>query len=328
MAKVAGVSISTVSNALNDVDVLHPDTKAHIIEVAKQLNYVPNINGKLLKSGKTKMIGFFTTSISGPYFYKLVETMALECEKLGYNLNIFVTSDKNFILASVLGKRVDGLIIFEENYFSDQEINILKNSKINAVFLDRLVEDQTISSFIFDSFAGGYQATEYLIEMGHKKIGFISGVDNTYDGLQRKQGYKIAMEKHQLSLDEALVLKGDFEEKTSYESVATFLENHPEKVPDAFVAANDVSAIGCMNALKDAGLRVPEDVSVLGFDDIDISKYYQPKLTTMRNPIERQGELAIQQLIKQMEKQEPGQAVCLEGELMIRESCQAKIKTE
>ena len=164
--------------------------------------------------------------------------------------------------------------------------------------------------------------------MGHQKIGFISGFDYTYDGLQRKQGYRMAMEKYQLVIDEALILRGDFEEKTAYDSVSTFLKEAPDKVPDAFVAANDVSAIGCMNALKDAGLRVPEDVSVLGFDDIDISKYYQPKLTTMKNPIERQGELAIRQLINQMEQQAPGKAVCLEGELMIRESCQVKLKTE
>lgn len=102
VAREAGVSISTVSNALNDVDVLNPETKSHVLKVAKRLNYVPNLNGKLLRNGKTKMLGFFTTSVSGPYFYKLVESMSRECDRLGYGLNVFVTKDKQVIMSNIL----------------------------------------------------------------------------------------------------------------------------------------------------------------------------------------------------------------------------------
>lgn len=122
VAREAGVSISTVSNALNDVDVLNPVTKQHVLDVAKRLNYVPNLNGKLLKSGKTKMLGFFTTSVSGPYFYILVDTMSRECEKRGYGLNVFVTKDKKTIMSNILGGRVDGVIIFEEERIAEKSL--------------------------------------------------------------------------------------------------------------------------------------------------------------------------------------------------------------
>src|SRR5690606_42035809 len=122
VAREAGVSISTVSNALNDVDVLNPVTKQHVLDVAKRLNYVPNLNGKLLKSGKTKMLGFFTTSVSGPYFYILVDTMSRECEKRGYGLNVFVTKDKKTIMSNIIGGRVEDVIIFEDEQIDNNVI--------------------------------------------------------------------------------------------------------------------------------------------------------------------------------------------------------------
>ncbi|WMT41168.1 LacI family DNA-binding transcriptional regulator [Paenibacillus sp. D2_2] len=152
VAREAGVSISTVSNALNDVDVLTPETKSHVLKVAKRMNYVPNLNGKLLKTGKTKMLGFFTTSVTGPYFYILVESMARECERLGYGLNVFVTKDKQVIMSNILGRRVDGVVIYEELKIDENDIVSMEKDKIKAVFLDRVIENETMGSVIFDSY--------------------------------------------------------------------------------------------------------------------------------------------------------------------------------
>ena len=129
VAREAGVSISTVSNALNGVDVLNPETKSHVLKVAERLNYVPNLNGKLLKSGQTKMLGFFTTSVSGPYFYKLVESMSRECDRLGYGLNVFVTKDKQVIMSNIMGRRVDGVIIYEELRIDEQDILSMQKTR-------------------------------------------------------------------------------------------------------------------------------------------------------------------------------------------------------
>jgi LacI family purine nucleotide synthesis repressor len=325
VAKEAGVSISTVSNALNDVDVLTPATKAHILAVAERLNYVPNLNGKLLKSGESKMLGFFTTSVSGPYFYVLVEAMARECEKLGYGLNIVVAKDKQVILSNILGRRVDGVIIFEDWRIDEKDVATMEKEKVNAVFLDRVMKKDTMGSVIFDSYASGYEATKYLISLGHKKIAYVSGVDTMYDSVQRKKGYLAALKEHQLEMDESYILQGYFEEEGTYNAVKSFIHMHPGKLPDAFLAGNDLSAIGCIKALKSEGYQVPEDISVMGFDDIEIAKYFSPPLTTVKNQIARQGILAIDQLVRMIQKKEEGQIQKLPSEIIVRHSCNVKI---
>lgn len=325
VAREAGVSISTVSNALNDVDVLNPETKSHVLKVAKRLNYVPNLNGKLLRNGKTKMLGFFTTSVSGPYFYKLVESMSRECDRLGYGLNVFVTKDKQVIMSNILGRRVDGVIIYEELRIDEEEIAAMVKDKIKAVFLDRPLKNDTMGSVIFDSFEAGFEATKYLISLGHKKIAYISGVDEMYDSVQRREGYLVALRQYQLPTHEEYIIQGYFEEESTYNAIKSFLHYSPDKIPDAFLAGNDLSAIGCIQALKSHGYEVPLDVSVMGFDDIDIAQYFSPPLTTVRNQIARQGILAINHLVRMIQKKEQGEMMKLAGELVVRGSSQVKI---
>jgi LacI family purine nucleotide synthesis repressor len=325
VAREAGVSISTVSNALNDVDVLNPETKSHVLKVAKRLNYVPNLNGKLLRNGETKMLGFFTTSVAGPYFYKLVESMSRECDRLGYGLNVFVTKDKQVIMSNILGRRVDGVIIYEELRIDEDEIVAMSKDKIKAVFLDRALKNETMGSVIFDSFEAGYEATKYLISLGHKKIAYISGVEEMFDSVQRREGYLAALRQYQLPTNEEYIIQGYFEEESTYNAIKSFLHISPDKIPDAFLAGNDLSAIGCIQALKSLGYEVPLDISVMGFDDIDIAQYFSPPLTTVRNQIARQGILAINHLVRMIQKKEQGSVQKLAGELVVRGSSQVKI---
>ncbi|MEK3732608.1 MULTISPECIES: LacI family DNA-binding transcriptional regulator [Paenibacillus] len=325
VAREAGVSISTVSNALNDVDVLNPETKSHVLEVAKRLNYVPNLNGKLLKSGTTKMLGFFTTSVAGPYFYTLVESMSRECDRLGYGLNVFVTTDKQIIMSNILGGRVDGVVIFEELRIDDQDIAAMEKNKVKAVFLDRVIRSEGMGSVIFDSYEAGYEATRYLISLGHRKIAYISGVDTMFDSVQRKEGYLAALREAQFPVDEDYILQGYFEEEGSYNAVKSFIHNHPGKLPDAFLAGNDLSAIGCIRALKSLGYDVPNDISVVGFDDIDIAQYFSPPLTTVRNQIARQGMLVVNHLVRMIQNKEQGKVEKLAGELIVRGSSHIKL---
>lgn len=325
VAREAGVSISTVSNALNDVDVLNPQTKSHVLEVARRLNYVPNLNGKQLKSGTTKMLGFFTTSVSGPYFYKLVEAMSRQCDRLGYGLNVFVTKDKQVVMSNILGRRVDGVIIYEELGIDAQDIAAMKKDKIKAVFLDRVLEDEGMGSIIFDSYESGYEATKYLIGLGHKRIAYISGVDTMFDSVERREGYLAALRQYELPVDEDYFIQGYFEEDSTYSAIKSFVRLHPEKLPDAFLAGNDLSAMGCIQALKSCGYDVPQDVSVVGFDDIDIAPYYSPPLTTIRNQIAKQGMLAIDHLVHMIQEKEQGAMQKLQGELIVRGSSHVKM---
>lgn len=325
VAREAGVSISTVSNALNDVDVLNPETKSHILDVAKRLNYVPNINGKLLKSGKSKMLGFFTTSVSGPYFYTLVETMSRECDRHGYGLNIFVTKDKQVIMSNILGGRVDGVIVYEELRIDENDIAIMEQNNIKAVFLDREIQNENMGSIIFDSYVDAYEATKYLISLGHKNIAYIAGVETMFDSEQRKSGYLAALRDYGLKADEDYILQGYFEEEGSYGAVKSFVNVHGSKLPDAFLAGNDLSAIGAMRALKSLGYEIPQDTSVVGFDDIDIAQYFSPSLTTVRNQIARQGILVVNHLIRMIQEKEEGRHEKLPGELIVRGSTQIKM---
>lgn len=317
VAKASGYSISTVSNAINNVDVIKPKTKEHILKVAKELNYVPNINGKLLKAKESKMLGFFTSSVSGPYFYKLVETMAKQAELQGYGLNIFVTSNRDKLLNNIIGGNVDGVVIFEDKWIDEDIISTMQQLSIKSVFLDRELETDTMTSVIFDSYQAGYDATKYLLNLGNRKIVYIDGVISMYDNIERRRGFQDAMTEAGLLSKE--IIQGFFEESASYLSTKHYLQG---ATPDAFLAANDLSAIGAIKAVESAGLSVPQDIQVMGFDDIDIAEYYQPALTTVGNPIARQGVLAIEKLLAMLNQETTVEGTKLEGKLIIRNSTQ------
>ncbi|MDE1549693.1 LacI family DNA-binding transcriptional regulator [Jeotgalibaca caeni] len=321
VAREAGVSISTVSNALNNVDVLTPETKEQVLATAKSLNYFPNLRGKLLKSGKSNMIGFFTSSVNGPYFYALIESMSRECEKQGYGLNVFVTKNKDVVLNNIFGGMIDGTIIFEQDLMTDQDVNIIDKEGIATIFLDREIKSKRIGSVVFDSYTAGFEATKYLIDLGHKKIAFISGFEEMYDSRQRKAGYLDAMEQFGLEVKPHYILEGLFEEESAYKAVKAFYKKYKFDFPDGFLAGNDLSAIGCIKALTSDGWKVPKDISVMGFDDIEIAEYYKPALTTVRNPISRQGILAIRHLLDIMTQQSEGEIHRLPGTIIGRDSC-------
>lgn len=320
VAKEAGVSISTVSNALNDVDVLTPETKKHVLEVAKKMNYIPDLRGKNLKAQKTKMIGFFTTSVSGAYFHLLVESMARECERNGYGLNIFVSKDKRVITNNLFGGSIDGAVLFSYGFIEETEMELIKNRKIKTVFLDREIKDETIGSALFDSFNAGYEAASYLINLGHRKIVYIEGSGDTYGNTQRKLGYLTALEDHGIRMNPDYIIRGFYEKEGGYNAVKSYIRQFPGDIPDAFLAANDLSAIGCMDALESEGLRVPKDVSVMGFDDIEIAEYHKPSLSTVRNPIARQGVLAVQNVVEMIDETDKGKIHKLQSKIIGRDS--------
>jgi DNA-binding LacI/PurR family transcriptional regulator len=202
---------------------------------------------------------------------------------------------------------------------------MMEKEQVRAVFLDRVIKKDTMGSVIFDSYVAGYEATKYLISLGHKKIAYISGFTTMYDSVQRQEGYVAALKEHQLEIKGNYILQGYFEEEGSYNAVKSFIHLYPDKLPDAFLAGNDVSAIGCIKALKSEGYQIPEDISVMGFDDIELAKYFSPPLTTVRNQIARQGILAIHHLVQMIQKNEEGKIQKLSGEIIVRHSSNVKI---
>jgi len=319
VAKKANVSISTVSNALNNVNVLHPDTKAHILEIAKEMNYIPNLHGRNLKSTSTKVLGLFVRSIKGPYYGTLIDSISTECDKYGYDLNVFITKNEGATINNILGRSVSGAIIFNE-WISHESLVLLERSGIPLVFLDREKVDENISSVIFASYEGGKTATQYLVNLGHKKISYIHGVKDLYDDKERFRGFKEVLDENGYFYYKNNCLVGNFEEDVTFYEVQRFIRNATE-LPDAFFAANDLSAVGCIKALQSEGYSVPKDISVIGFDDIEISSYFNNGMTTIRNPIVKQGKLAVDRLLGIIHNKQRGQLDRLEGKMVIRNSC-------
>jgi LacI family purine nucleotide synthesis repressor len=320
VAKEAGVAISTVSNALNGSMLVNDETRAKILAVAEKMNYVPNLNGRFLKSGKTNMLGFITSSVRGQYFTILADAMCRECDRLGYAMNIIVTRDKSVIMNHILGKAFDGIFIFEGERISDSELDLIEQNDIKTVFLDRNYVSPNVGSVIFNSYKAGYEAARYLINLGHKRIFFIAGADDVYDSNERKHGYMDAMKEYNIPVSDNYIISGMFEEMITYNSVTALMRIQERVVPDAFLAGNDLSAIGCMKALHAMGYNIPDDISVVGFDDIEIAEYFTPSLTTVRNPIDKQGAAAVKMMVKMITENQEGKSEVLNCELIPRNS--------
>jgi DNA-binding LacI/PurR family transcriptional regulator len=283
------------------------------------MNYIPNLNGKNLKSSATKVLGLFITSMQGPYYGVLTDSIYKECEKYGYELQVFISKNDKNILSNILGKRVDGAIVLND-LISEKHLTTLEKTKIPVVFLDREKVSETIASVVFDSYKGGQSVARYLINLGHKRIGYIQGYENIYDDIERFRGFRDTLKEAGLTFSEDHRLIGYFEEEASFNAVKAYIKSG-KILPDAFFASNDLSAIGCIKAIKSEGLLVPDDISVIGFDDIDISEFYEPPITTVNNPIVRQGKLAVDSLIGIIQGKEEGKLEKLEGTLIVRKSC-------
>src|SRR5699024_5155604 len=180
--------------------------------------------------------------------------------------------------SDLLGGSVDAAIIFSYEYIKEKEIELINNQNIKTVFFDREVHNKNMGSILFDSYNSGYEATSYLLNLGHKKIVYISGRGSTYDSEERKKGYLTALKEYGVEPKSEYIIRGFYEKEAGYNAVRSFINQHPREIPDAFLAGNDLSAIGAIEALEAEGLRVPKDISVMGFDDIEIAQYYNPKL--------------------------------------------------
>lgn len=318
VAREAGVSISTVSNALNDVDVLNPDTKQHILDVAKRLHYIPNINGRNLKAQATNVIGLFVNAIGGPYYSTLAQSIYRGCQQYGYELNVFLSDKADNMMFNILGKRVDGAIILNE-FIRQEQVKLLQENEIPTVFIDREAQGPHMSSVIFDSFHEGEQAARYLLELGHQRFAFIKGVEDNYDAIERQRGFESVLRQAGIELKEDYMLKGDFERRAAYNSIKDFLEIG-KPLPDAIFATNDESAIGAMEALLEEGVKVPEQVSIIGCDDIELAQRVRPSMTTIRTSFEKQGVQAVEQLIRLIQEHAVGEIEILYGRIIPRES--------
>ncbi len=326
VAKEAGVAISTVSNVLNNVDIVSPETKKRVLETVERLKYVPNMNAKFLKSNKKNTIGLFLSSIQGDYYRMLMQAVHLQCKLKNYLLNIYISNENTSeeIYSMIISSGVEGAIVLNER-LSDEYIDRLSKAKMPIVFIDREIAGSHMSSVIIDNAEGTNIALEYLIKQGHRRIGFLHGIYN-YDDDTRYKAYLNVLNKYGLPMDENIILRGYFEELLAYSEMRVMLLKGVE-LPDAFFCANDEMAWGCIRALTEVGIRVPDQVSVIGFDDHSSSKYFTPPVTTVRSPVTELGNASALELFRLIheEGQGIGNITRLSPNLVIRDSCKLKI---
>ena len=326
VAKEAGVAISTVSNVLNNVDVVSEETRRKVLEAAEKLHYVPNMNAKFLKSNKKNTIGLFLSSIQGDFYKDLMQAVHLQCKIKGYQLNIYISNENTSeeIYSMIISSGVEGAIVLNE-HLSYEYIDRLSLTHMPIVFIDREYSGEQMSSVIIDSTEGAALAMEYLIKQGHRRIGYFHGIYN-YDDECRYKAYENVLRKYNLPLDESIVLRAYFEETLAYSEMRVLLLKGT-KLPEAFFCANDEMAWGCIRALTEAGLKVPDDVSIVGFDDNAVAKYNSPSITTVHSPVAELGTYSTTELLRLLQSEEvvQGGVFRLSPTLVIRDSCKLRI---
>jgi DNA-binding LacI/PurR family transcriptional regulator len=326
VAKEAGVAISTVSNVLNQVNIVSEEKKQRVLAAVEKLKYVPNMNAKFLKSNKKNTIGLFLSSIQGDFYRMLIQAVHLQCRLKGYLLNIYISNENTSdeIYSMIMSSGVEGAIVFNERLHNEY-IDRIALTKMPIVFIDREYAGERMSSVIIDNAEGATIAMEYLIKQGHRRIGYIHGIYNN-DDEARYEAFSNVLKKYGLSIDENIILRGYFEETLAYSEMRVMLLKGIE-VPDAFFCANDEMAWGCIRALNEAGHKVPEDVCVIGFDDIMLSAYYSPALTTIHSPVTELGSVSATELFRIMGQEEHGKGriTRLSPSLIVRDSCTVRL---
>ncbi|MFN3135343.1 MAG: LacI family DNA-binding transcriptional regulator [Candidatus Kryptonium sp.] len=325
VAKKAGVSISTVSYVLNNKGKVSEATRERVLQIAQELNYIPNTFAKGLKKKQYELVALIVHEIKGPFYDSIVRGIQDVLHSFGYNLLIFCTlenrrEDINKFLRTGI---VNGFLVLTPAVKTDDILKWAHQFKI--VTLDRIVNDNRIKSVRINNEKGAYEVVKYLNNLGHKKIGFMKGSKDSLDARERFRGFSHAMHDLKLEIDQSLIFEGDFTEESGYKIMKNFIKKNKKKnFPTALFCANDEMAIGALKALKEENIDVPNDISLIGFDDIELSSYVSPALTTVRRPMYQLGSIAAHMLLSMLneknERTEGLSNVVLDVELIIRES--------
>ncbi len=322
VALAAGVSAATVSRALNGAANVTPETRQRVQAAATELRFMPSSAARSLITRRTHTVGALLPDLYGEYFSELIRGIELKARARGLHLLVSSSHGDASEAASALRTmhgRVDGLLVMTPHINAESLADNLPQG-LPVVLINTRLPEGGQSSFAVDNHGGALAMTRHLISRGHRHVAFISGPDNNYEAQERLRGYRSALAELLPGAPE-LVLPGDFTEESGWRAgseLATLAQR-----PTAVFCGNDMMAIGCMSALTDAGVRVPQDIALTGFDDIPIARYVTPPLTTVRIRIAELGSLAMDRLASAIKN--PGRSAIhhqtLRAELVVRQSC-------
>jgi LacI family transcriptional regulator len=330
VARASGVSSSTVSRVLNGFAFIKDSTRQRVLETATNLGYVANVQARSLAGGKSQIIGMLMPWLDNAYCVEVAQSIDEVLSAIGYDLIVHTTrhkKGKEAQIVATLGNLSDGLLLMVPSIdFVEGEqdyLEILRLRHVPYVLIDQIDPSGQSTSVDCNNFEGAYEATQYLIKLGHRRIGFICGNMMINSAFERLEGYKAALHHASIEWDPLLVMQGDFLFQKASETTQQLLELSHR--PTAIFASNDLSAFGVMAAIHHAGLKIPEDISVIGFDDIPQAATSYPMLTTVRQPLEQMGKLAVELLLEKINYlgTAPKQ-VKLGTQLIYRESCRAR----
>lgn len=324
VARLAGVSVATISRYLNNSAPLSADTAERVQAAMTELDFSPHPAARSLASNKTNTIGLVLHKIEGDFFTPLMEGIVSVSEAQNYNLLIFTTSQSRQIDARLLGPAyTDGLLVFLDS-LSDENLTALQKIKQPIVLIHRSSPDGLkLPMVTVENKAASKELVSHLIESHQRKnIAFLRGPKNNEDSYWRETGYRQALAEHGMTVDESLILPGEYEIVTAQNSVRGLLA--AGKKFDAVFAADDVSALGALTALKEAGIDVPGQVSVVGFDDQRLAPFLSPPLTTVHAPTDQVGSTAAEILLKLIRKMEVQAETLLPTKIVLRQSCGCK----
>ena len=318
VAQEAGVSIATASNALNNPSIVKPHTRQAVLDAVSRLSYVPNANGQRLRAKQSKAIGLFVNSMAGEFYGILADTMNQVCRSHGYELDIRIVYDINSIRSRLQDHSIDGAVIYWDAV-DDLTAAELMSTDFPLMFLARREYGRHTSSMLLESRKHGAMAAEYLYGLGKRSFLHIYGLSGNYDSEMRCEGFLEVLEGHGLNRNDVRMFEGRFEREAAYREMKQYLQSG-NPLPDAIFASNDLSGIGCMAALREMGIRIPEDVSIIGCDDISLCAYTTPGLTTIRTHFQDIGTIAAQEVFRLIQG-EPGRLIHQDGVLVERGSC-------
>ena len=328
VALAAGVSVATVSRAVNGASNVLPETRQRILDAVRALRFTPSGAARSLITRRTDTIGAILPDLHGEYFSELIRGLDQAARARGLHLLVSSshgTSDETAAALRAMNGRVDGLIVMSPHADAAFLAHNLP-ANLPAVLVNTGVDLPGHIQFVVDNFGGAAEMTRHLLESGRSRIAFIRGPEGNYESIERLRGYRAGLQHGQQEQQE-IIFDGDFTQEAGWatgQRIATLAVQ-----PDAIFASNDMMAIGCMAALSAAGLRVPEDIAVVGFDDIPMARYLTPALTSVRVPIAALGANALNALVDIVELPAGGAAhpnkpqpmIVMPVELVVRHSC-------
>ncbi|WP_413111610.1 substrate-binding domain-containing protein [Thaumasiovibrio sp. DFM-14] len=323
VARMAGVSTTTVSHVINKTRFVAEATQKKVWAAIEELNYAPSAVARSLKCNSTRTIGMLVTKSTNPFFAEVVHGVEDYCYRSGYTLILCntegdLTKQRDY-LRMLAEKRVDGLLVMCSDLDTELLTLLKRQKELPMVIMDWGPESVTTDKIQDNAEKGAYLATKHFIENGHTKIGCLSGQLHRATCIERIKGFTTALNEAGLDANQDWILEGDFECETAVVAAQKFMAM--EERPTAIFCFNDIMAMALISTFEQAGLRVPHDVSVIGYDNIDLSPYFSPPLTTIHQPKHRLGRKSVELLLARIkDKGNDRQLFIMEPELIVRNS--------